>query len=96
MAAVFLAAGVVPGLRVAVPVLGWIDHDLTMLPEYCERVSRSTGVPIPPNYPVVGRDAFRTGTGVHAGATVALPAFAMAQAQGASGRELIAAIVAGV
>ena len=38
----------------------------------------------------------KPGTGVHAGATVALPAFAMAQAQGASGRELIAAIVAGV
>src|SRR5436190_11878872 len=38
----------------------------------------------------------KPGTGVHAGATVALPALAMAQAQGASGRELIAAIVAGV
>jgi 2-methylcitrate dehydratase PrpD len=38
----------------------------------------------------------KPGTGVHAGATVALPAFAMAQAQRASGRDLIAAIVAGI
>jgi 2-methylcitrate dehydratase PrpD len=38
----------------------------------------------------------KPGTGVHAGATVALPAFAMAQAQGASGRDLLAAIIAGI
>jgi 2-methylcitrate dehydratase PrpD len=38
----------------------------------------------------------KPGMGVHPGATVALPAFAMAQAVGASGRDLIAAIVAGV
>ena len=38
----------------------------------------------------------KPGTGVHAGATVALPALVMTQAQRASGRELIAAIVAGV
>jgi 2-methylcitrate dehydratase PrpD len=38
----------------------------------------------------------KPGTGVHAGATVALPAFVMAQAQGASGRDLITAIVAGI
>ena len=57
-------------LLVNLKLLGWIDHDLTALPEYCERVSRSTGVPIPPNYPVVGRDAFRTGTGVHAAAVI--------------------------
>jgi 2-methylcitrate dehydratase PrpD len=37
----------------------------------------------------------KPGAGSHPGATVALPAFAMAQAQGASGRELVAAIVAG-
>lgn len=57
-------------LLVNLKLLGWIDHDLTALPEYCERVSRSTGVPIPANYPVVGRDAFRTGTGVHAAAVI--------------------------
>jgi 2-isopropylmalate synthase len=33
-------------------------------------VSRSTGVPIPANYPVVGDDAFRTATGVHAAAII--------------------------
>jgi isopropylmalate/homocitrate/citramalate synthase len=33
-------------------------------------VSEATGVPIPPNYPVVGRDAFRTATGVHAAAVI--------------------------
>jgi 2-isopropylmalate synthase len=57
-------------LLVNLRLLGWIDNDLTALPEYCERVSRTTGVPIPPNYPVVGRDAFRTGTGVHAAAVI--------------------------
>jgi len=57
-------------LLVNLKLLGWIDNDLTALPEYCERVSAATGVPIPPNYPVVGRDAFRTGTGVHAAAVI--------------------------
>jgi 2-methylcitrate dehydratase PrpD len=37
----------------------------------------------------------KPGAGAHPGATVALPAFAMAQAQARSGRDLIAAIVAG-
>jgi 2-isopropylmalate synthase len=57
-------------LLVNLRLLGWIDNDLTALPEYCELTSRTTGVPIPPNYPVVGRDAFRTGTGVHAAAVI--------------------------
>jgi 2-isopropylmalate synthase len=57
-------------LLVNLRILGWIDNDLSVLPEYCELVSRTTGVPIPPNYPVVGRDAFRTGTGVHAAAVI--------------------------
>jgi 2-isopropylmalate synthase len=57
-------------LLVNLRLLEWIDNDLTALPEYCERVSASTGVPVPPNYPVVGRDAFRTGTGVHAAAVI--------------------------
>lgn len=37
----------------------------------------------------------KPGAGVHPGATVALPALAMAQATGASGRDLLTAIVAG-
>jgi 2-isopropylmalate synthase len=49
---------------------GYIDRDLSALVEYCETVSAATGVPIPPNYPVVGRDAFRTATGVHAAAVI--------------------------
>ena len=48
----------------------WVDQDLTKLKEYCESVSKATGVPIPPNYPVVGEDAFRTATGVHAAAVI--------------------------
>ncbi len=48
----------------------WADQDLTKLREYCEAVSKATGVPIPPNYPVVGEDAFRTATGVHASAVI--------------------------
>ena len=57
-------------LLVNLRLLGWIDNDLRKLPEYCELTSRTTGVPLPPNYPVVGRDAFRTGTGVHAAAVI--------------------------
>ena len=51
-------------------LLGWLDPDLTALPEYCALVSRSCRVPIPHNYPALGRDAFRTGTGVHAAAVI--------------------------
>jgi 2-isopropylmalate synthase len=49
---------------------GAIDRDLSTLPAYCEAVSRACDVPIPANYPVVGADAFRTATGVHAAAVV--------------------------
>src|SRR5271165_5883509 len=48
----------------------WNQQDLTSLKSYCESVSRATGVPIPANYPVVGADAFRTATGVHAAAVI--------------------------
>ena len=48
----------------------WADQDLTKLKQYCQAVSRATGVPIPANYPVVGDDAFRTATGVHAAAII--------------------------
>jgi isopropylmalate/homocitrate/citramalate synthase len=48
----------------------WVTQDLTKLKDYCEAVSRATGVPVPPNYPVVGEDAFRTATGVHAAAVI--------------------------
>ena len=48
----------------------WDQQDLTKLKAYCQAVSDATGVPIPPNYPVVGEDAFRTATGVHASAVI--------------------------
>jgi 2-isopropylmalate synthase len=48
----------------------WADQDVTKLKEYCVAVSRATGVRIPANYPVVGEDAFRTATGVHAAAVI--------------------------
>jgi len=48
----------------------WAEQDLTRLKDYCLTVSQSTGVPIPRNYPVMGEDAFRTATGVHAAAVI--------------------------
>jgi 2-isopropylmalate synthase len=48
----------------------WDQQDLSGLKQYCQAVSRATGVPIPANYPVVGDDAFRTATGVHAAAII--------------------------
>jgi isopropylmalate/homocitrate/citramalate synthase len=57
-------------LLVNLVLMGYIDRDLSALVEYCETVSEATGVAIPPNYPVVGRDAFRTATGVHAAAVI--------------------------
>ena len=57
-------------LLVNLKLLGWRDDDLTTLPEYSGAVSRAVGVPIPANWPIVGRDAFRTATGVHAAAVI--------------------------
>src|SRR6266436_1081638 len=48
----------------------WAQQDLTKLKDYCLTVSQATGVPIPRNYPVLGDDAFRTATGVHAAAVI--------------------------
>jgi 2-isopropylmalate synthase len=48
----------------------WDKQDLTKLKHYCQAISRATNVPIPKNYPVVGEDAFRTATGVHAAAII--------------------------
>jgi len=57
-------------ILVNLKLLGWLDVDLTPLPEYAELVSRACKVPLPYNYPAVGRDAFRTTTGVHAAAVI--------------------------
>ena len=51
-------------------LLGWIDNDLSKLTEYCKVTANAIGVPIPSNHPVIGGDAFRTGTGVHAAAVI--------------------------
>ena len=57
-------------LLVNFKLMGVIDHDLTQLPNYVRKVSEACQVPLPDNYPVVGRDAFRTATGVHADAII--------------------------
>lgn len=49
---------------------GAIDRDLSPLVEYVSLVAEHCGIPIPPNYPALGADAFRTATGVHASAVV--------------------------
>jgi isopropylmalate/homocitrate/citramalate synthase len=51
-------------------VAPWGEQDLTALKDYCVTVSQATGLPIPANYPVLGEDAFRTATGVHAAAVI--------------------------
>lgn len=51
-------------------LMGLIDRDLSKLKEYSDAVARATHTTVPPNYPVVGRDAFRTATGVHAAAII--------------------------
>ena len=55
-------------LLVNAKLLGYIGNDLRTLPRYCRKVSEYVKVPVPSNYPVVGKDAFETATGVHAAA----------------------------
>ncbi len=57
-------------LLVNLVLMGHLARDLSRLGEYCALVAEACGVPIPANYPVVGRDAFRTATGVHAAAVI--------------------------
>ena len=57
-------------LIVNLVLMKWIERDLTGLNELVHAVSEATGEAIPENYPVFGRDAFRTATGVHAAAVV--------------------------
>src|SRR2546430_751609 len=51
-------------------LMGLIQQDLSRLKEYCEKVAKATHTLIPPNYPVIGHDALRTATGVHAAALI--------------------------
>jgi 2-isopropylmalate synthase len=55
-------------LVVNLKLMGLWDRDVTPLRDYVEWVSENCGLEIPPNYPVFGRNAFRTGTGIHAAA----------------------------
>jgi isopropylmalate/homocitrate/citramalate synthase len=57
-------------LLVNLKLMNWIDNDLSRLGEYCETAASACGWTIPYNYPVFGRDAFRTATGVHAAAVI--------------------------
>jgi isopropylmalate/homocitrate/citramalate synthase len=75
-------------LLVNLVLMGYIQRDLSALVEYCETVSTATRVPIPANYPVVGRDAFRTATGVHAAAVI--------KAFRRNDRQLVDAVYSGV
>lgn len=55
-------------LLVNARLLGWAHHDVSRLMEYVEEASAMLAVEIPHWAPMVGRDAFRTSTGVHAAA----------------------------
>jgi len=57
-------------LLVNLKLNGWIDNDLQQLGRYCELASKAVGVPVQTNYPVFGKDAFETATGVHAAAVI--------------------------
>jgi isopropylmalate/homocitrate/citramalate synthase len=57
-------------LLVNLKLLGWIDNNLSLLGRYCETAAAACGWTIPYNYPVFGRDAFRTSTGIHAAALI--------------------------
>jgi len=57
-------------LMVNLVMMGYRNNDLTSLPAYAQAVADACDVRIAPNYPVIGSDAFRTATGVHAAAVV--------------------------
>ncbi len=57
-------------LLVNLNLLGMRHDDLSSLQKYVDSVSAATDVSVQANTPVVGRDAFRTATGVHAAAII--------------------------
>jgi 2-isopropylmalate synthase len=57
-------------LMVNLKLQGSWQGDLSGLAPLVDLVSQSCRVPIPVSYPVFGKDAFRTGTGVHAAAVI--------------------------
>ncbi len=68
------------------PVYG--PRDMSALVRFVELSARVTGHSLPVNYPVVGQDAFRTATGVHAAAII--------KAQRKGDRELADRVYSGV
>ncbi|HED04961.1 MAG TPA: 2-isopropylmalate synthase [Candidatus Fraserbacteria bacterium] len=65
-------------LLVNLKLLGWIESELSSLKTYCRLVSEYCNGPLPFNYPVMGQDAFRTSTGVHAAAIIKAKALGQA------------------
>lgn len=57
-------------LLINLKLQGMWDAELMPMRELCETVSQSTHVSIPANYPGLGRDAFRTASGIHASAII--------------------------
>lgn len=57
-------------LLVNLVLMGYLERDLSTLGAYVQEISEACDVPVPANYPVIGRDAFRTATGVHAAAVI--------------------------
>jgi len=57
-------------MLVNLKLLGIEESDLSGLAELVDLASEACDWPIPVNYPVFGKDAFRTGTGVHAAAVI--------------------------
>lgn len=51
-------------------LMGVINNDLKSLNNYIKKAHEYIEVDLPKNYPVFGKDAFETGTGVHASAVV--------------------------
>ncbi len=57
-------------LMVNLKLMGWIDNDLSQLGKYVSFVADAVKIPLADKYPVFGKDAFRTGTGVHVAAII--------------------------
>ena len=57
-------------LMVNLRLLGVLDRDLSKLADLVDLASEACEWTVPVSYPVFGKDAFRTGTGVHAAAVI--------------------------
>ena len=52
--------------------IGIHKYNLKILNEHCDLVSKALNFDIPVNMPIIGRDAFRTSSGIHASAITKL------------------------